>query len=97
VKVELFPLTVGELSEPMPVPPVQGVNGALSWHSVQLTAPFGAPPTELPATVAVSPHGLPTAVVLGGSTVVVNPGVAGVTVKHSAESAVPETLSSEPV
>jgi hypothetical protein len=97
VKVEVFPLNIGELSVPMPVPPVHGVPGVVSGHSVQLTAPLGAPPAELPTTVAVSPQALPTAVPLGGRTVVVNPGVAGVTVKHSAGAAVPEMLSSEPV
>ena len=96
VNVELFPLGVGELSEPMGVPPVHGVAGALSWHSVQLTVPLGAPPAELPATVAVSPQGLPTEVSVGATTVVVNPGVAAVTLRHSAESAVPVTLSLEP-
>ena len=97
VNVESSPLVVGELSEPIAVPPVHGVEGALSSHSVQLTAPLGAPPTELPATVAVSPQGLPTEVSLGVTTVVVKPGVAAVTVRHSAGSAVPEMLSLEPV
>jgi hypothetical protein len=50
----------------------------------------------LPATVAVSPQGLPTDVSVGATTVVVNPGVAGITLKHSAGSAVPLTLSLEP-
>jgi hypothetical protein len=81
----------------MAVPPVHGVAGALSWHNVQLTVPRGAPPAELPATVAVSPQVLPTEVALGATTVVVNPGVAGVTLKHSAGSAVPVRLSAEPV
>ena len=94
--VESFPLGVGELSEPMAVPPVHGVEGALSSHNVQLTVPLGAPPTELPATVAVSPQVLPTEVALGGRIVVVRPGVAAVTLRHSAGSAVPEMLSSEP-
>ena len=79
VNVELFPLGVGELSEPIGVPPVHGVEGALSLHSVQLTVPLGGPPTALPATVAVSPQLLPTAVALGGRIVVVRPGVAAVT------------------
>jgi hypothetical protein len=96
VKVESLPLTVGELLEPMGLPPVQGV-AAVSWHSVQLTVPMGGPPAELPATVAVSPQVLPTAVAPGGSTVVVNPGVAAVTAKHSALEAVPDTLSLDPV
>jgi hypothetical protein len=96
VKVESFPLVVGELSEPMPVPPVQGVEGVVSWHSVQLTVPMGGPPAELPATVAVSPQGLPTAVTLGGMIVVVRVGVAAVTLKHSAGSAVPVMLWLEP-
>jgi hypothetical protein len=80
----------------MEVPPVHDVAGATTRHSVQLTVPVGAPPAELPATVAVSPQGLPTAVLAGGRVVVVKPGVAGVTAKHSALEAVPETLSLEP-
>jgi hypothetical protein len=96
VKVESFPLCVGVLSVPMGVPPLQGVAGAGSWHSAQLTVPPGAPPAEFPTTVAVSPHGLPTALLLGGRMVVVKPGVAAPTLKHSAESAVPEMLSLEP-
>jgi hypothetical protein len=95
VKVESFPLRVGVLLEPMPVPPLQGVARASSWHSLQLTVPVGAPPAEFPATVAVSPQVLPTEVSLGGRMVVVKPGVAALTLKHSAESAVPETLSLE--
>ena len=47
--------------------------------------------------MAVSPQVLPTAVSSGATIVVVNPGVAGVTLKHSAESGVPEMLSLEPV
>ena len=43
VKVESFPLGVDVPVEPMPVPPVHGVAGALSWHSVQLTVPVGRP------------------------------------------------------
>jgi hypothetical protein len=92
----LFPLVVGELSVPMGVPPLQGVPGAVSRHSVQLTVPLGAPPAELPAAVAVSPQVLPTALLLGGRIVVVKPGVAAPTLRHSAESAVPEMLSLEP-
>ena len=96
VKIEWFPLGVDVAVEPMPVPPVHGVAGALSWHSVQLTVPVGGPPAELPTTVAVSPQGLPTAVSLGERIVVMNAGVAAVTVTHSAGSAVPVTLSLEP-
>jgi hypothetical protein len=96
VKVEVSPLCVGVLSVPMGVPPLQGVAGAGSWHSAQLTVPPGAPPGELPTTVAVSPQGLPTALLLGGRMVVVKAGVAALTLRHSAESAVPETLSLEP-
>jgi hypothetical protein len=96
VKVELCPVVVDEVVEPMPVPPVHDVAGATTWHKVQLTVPVGAPPTELPATVAVSPQPLPTAVSLGGRTVVVKPGVAAVTMKHSAGAGVPKTLSLEP-
>ena len=76
VNVELFPLVVEVPVEPMLVPPVQGVEGALSRHSVQLTVPVGGPPVALPATTAVSPQGLPTAVALGGRIVVLKPGVA---------------------
>jgi hypothetical protein len=96
VKAESFPLGMDVLVEPMGVPPLQGVAGADSWHSVQLTVPVGAPPAEFPVTVAVSPQVLPTALLLGGRMVVVKPGVAALTLKHSAESAVPETLSLEP-
>jgi hypothetical protein len=83
VKVESFPLVVGKLSEPMLLPPVQGLRSTISWHSVQLTVPVGGPPAELPAAVAVSPQALPSAVSAGGRIVVVRPGAAGVTVKHS--------------
>jgi hypothetical protein len=96
VNVELFPLGVEVAVEPTLLPPVHGVEGVLSWHNVQLTVPVGGPPTALPATVAVSPQELPTAVALGGRIVVMNPGVAGVTAKHSAGSAVPVRLSLEP-
>jgi hypothetical protein len=97
VKVESSPVVVGELSEPMGVPLEHGEDGAVSWHSVQLTVPEGAPPAALPATVAVSPQVLPTALSLGGTIVVVKLGVAAVTLKHSALEGVPETLSLEPV
>jgi hypothetical protein len=97
VNVESSPLGVGELSEPIGNPPVQGVDGALAWHSVQLTVPVGAPPAELPATVTVSPQVLPTALLLGATIVVVKPGVAAPTLKHSALEAVPAMLSLEPV
>jgi hypothetical protein len=97
VNVESFPLGVGELSEPMTVPPVHGAKGALSWHNVQLTVPVGGPPTELPTAVAVSAQVLPTEVSVGARIVVVNPGVAGVTLRHSAGSGVPVRLSLEPV
>jgi hypothetical protein len=96
VNVELFPLVVIVPVEPTLVPPVHGVDGAVSWHKVQVTVPVGGPPAELPATVAVSPQGLPTEVSVGATTVVVRPGVAGVTLRHSAGSAVPKTLSLEP-
>jgi hypothetical protein len=94
--VESFPLGVDVAVESMSIPPVHGVEGALSWHNVQLTVPAGAPPAELPATVAVSPQALPTEVSVGATSVVVNPAAAGVTLKHSAGSAVPVTLSLEP-
>jgi hypothetical protein len=93
VNVESLPLEVGVPVEPTLVPPVHDVAGAATWHSVQLTVPVGGPPAELPATVAVSPHVLPTVVALGGSNVVVNPGVAAVTARHSAGSFVPVRLS----
>jgi hypothetical protein len=83
VKVELFPDVVDVLVEPIEVPPVQGVRSKVSWHSVQVTVPVGGPPVALPATVAVSPQVLPIAPMAGGRIVVVKPGVAGVTVKHS--------------
>jgi hypothetical protein len=97
VKVESFPLVVGELSEPMVGPPVHGVDGTDSWHSVQLTVPVGCPPNELPATVAVSPQVLPTAVSVGSTIVVVKPGVAALTLKHSVLETVPPMLSLEPM
>jgi hypothetical protein len=97
VNVASSPLVVELVLEPRALPPVHGVKGALSWHNVQLTVPVGGPPTELPATVAVSFQGLPTEVSDGGRIVVVNPGVAAVTAKHSAGSAVPVTLSLEPL
>jgi hypothetical protein len=97
MKIESFPVVPGRLSEPMMGPPVHGVDGALSSHSVQLTVPVGGPPTEFPATVAVSPQVLPTALSLGATIDVVKVGVAAVTLKHSALEGVPETLSLEPV
>jgi hypothetical protein len=96
VKVESFPLAVDVVVEPTELPPVHDVAGAATWHSVQLTMPVGGPPAELPATVAVSPQVLPTEVSPGGRTVVVKPGVAAVTVKHSVGSDVPVRLSLEP-
>jgi hypothetical protein len=96
VKVELAPLVVDEVVEPMSVPPVHVVAGATAWHRVQLTRPVGGPPTELPATVAVSPQVLPTVVAAGGRTVVVKLGVATVRLKHSAVETVPDVLSLEP-
>ena len=97
VKVESLPLVVGAIVEPMAVPPVQVVAGAIAWQSVQLTVPPGGPPTELPTTVAVSPQMLPTAVSSGATIVVVRPGVAALTATHWRELGVPEMLSLEPV
>jgi hypothetical protein len=100
VKVELFPLVVAVVVEPMLGPPVHGVTGGIAWHSVQLTVPVGGPPTELPSAVAVSPQGLPTAGSLGGTTAVVSPLVTAMTLKHSAASTVVAggaMLSDEPV
>ena len=97
VKIELFPLGVEAAVEPMAVPPVHEVAGATTWHSVQLTVPVGGPPTALPSAVAVSPQVLPTEVALGGRIVVVSPLVTAMALRHSAESAVPVTLSLEPV
>jgi hypothetical protein len=88
---------VGELFEPMGVPPVQGVEGALSLHSVQLIVPVGGPPTALPESVAVSPQVLPTVVTLGGRIAVVRMLVAALTLKHSTLSGVPAMLSLEAV
>jgi hypothetical protein len=85
-KVELSPVIDGVLDEPAeppPAVPVHGVPGVLSLHQLQLTVPDGGPPVELPDTVAESVHELPTDVSVGGLIVVVKPGVAGVTVKHS--------------
>jgi hypothetical protein len=97
VKIELSPLVVDVEVEPMVLPSVHGVDGALSWHSVQLIVPVGGPPAELPIAVAVSPQVLATAVSAGGWIVVMRPLVAAVTTKHSALEAVPATLSLEPV
>jgi hypothetical protein len=96
VKVESIPLVVDVEVEPMEVPPLHDVAGATTSHKVQLTVPVGAPPDELPATVAVSLQGLPTEVSLGAKTAVVKPGAAAVTAKHSAGEAVPVRLSLEP-
>jgi hypothetical protein len=60
-----------------------------------VTVPTGGPPAELPVTVAVSPQVLPTAVALGDTSVVVKPGAAAVTLKHSAALGIPEMLSLE--
>jgi hypothetical protein len=81
----------------MGLPPVHGVAGTVSWQSVQLTVPVGGPGGEVPSAVAVSPQVLPTAVSVGGRILVVSPLVAATAVKHSAELAVPVTLSLEPV
>jgi hypothetical protein len=97
VKVELSPVVVAVVVESMLGPPVQGVGGADSWHSVHATVPVGAPPAELPITVAVSPQALPTEMSAGGRIVVVKPGVAAVTVKHSWLEGAPVVLSLEPV
>jgi hypothetical protein len=97
VKIESNPLVVVVEVESMGVPPVHGVDGALSWQSVQLTVPMGGPPTEFPIAVAVSPQVLPTAVLPGGRIVVNIPPVTAMALKHSAGSAVPVTLSLEPV
>ena len=100
VKIELFPLGVDVLVEPTVLPPVHGVEGALAWHSVQVTVPVGSPPTELPSAVAVSPQELPTEVSLGGTTCVVSPLVTAMTLKHSVVSTVlagGAMLSDEPV
>ena len=97
VKIESFPLGVEVPVEPMLVPPVHEVSGAVTWHSVQLTVPVGGPPTALPSAVAVSPQVLPTAVALGGRIVVVSPLETAMALTHSAGSAVPEMLSLEPV
>jgi hypothetical protein len=96
VNVESSPLVVEVPVEPALVPPVHDVAGEATLHKVQLTAPVGGPPAELPATVAVSPQGFVAEVPVGAMIVVVNPGVAGVTVRHSAGSLVPKTLSLEP-
>ena len=100
VKIESFPLGVDVPVEPTVLPPVQGVEGAVTWQSVQLTVPVGGPPTELPSAVAVSPQGLPTAISAGGRIVVVKPGAAAPTLKHSSVSTVVAggvMLSDEPV
>jgi hypothetical protein len=97
VKVESSPVVVDEVVEPIGDPSVHEVDGALAWHSVQLTVPVGAPPAELPATVAVSPQVLPTVMSVGGTIVVEKPGVAAVTLKHSTLAGVPEMLSLEPM
>jgi hypothetical protein len=85
-KIELSPLTLGLLKVPAvppPLVPVHGVLGETSSHQVKVTEPVGAPPVELPVTVAESVHVLPTEFDEGGVTEVVKPAVAAVTVKHS--------------
>ena len=77
VKIELSPLVVDVVVEPMGVPPVHAVERVTAWHKVQLTVPVGGPPTELPSTVAVSPQVLPRAVLVGAMTVEVKPGSTG--------------------
>jgi hypothetical protein len=82
----LSPLTLGVLKVPaVPPPPVpmHGVLGETSSHQVKATEPLGAPPVELPVTVAESVHVLPTGSEEGGVTEVVKPGVTAATVKHS--------------
>jgi hypothetical protein len=81
------------------VPLVQGVPGVTSLQSFHETLPEGTPPVALPVTVAVSPHLLPALSLCGATIVVANPGVAGVTVKHSSDLAVPVagTLSDDPL
>jgi len=84
VKVEVSPLVVGVETVPTVLPPEQAVPGEFSWHSVKVTVPVGAPPVELPVTVAESFHELPTAVEDGDVRLVVNAvGMIAVTVKHS--------------
>jgi hypothetical protein len=83
VKVELSPLAVDAVVESTVVPPVHVVAGGVTWQRSHATEPVGGPPVELPVIVAVSPQELPSAVPVGGTTVVVKPGTAGVTVKHS--------------
>jgi hypothetical protein len=85
-KVELSPLTLGVLEVPAvppPLVPVHEVFGETTSHQVKATEPLGAPPVELPVTVAESVHVLPTEFDEGGVTEVVKPGLAGVTLKHS--------------
>ena len=66
---------------PPPPVPMHGVLGETSSHQVKATEPLGAPPVELPVTVAESVHVLPTEFELGGVTEVVKPGVATATLR----------------
>src|SRR5580658_3015379 len=95
--VELSPVpgvrvTLGEMVPPPPVP-VHVVGALVSLHQVKVTEPVGAPPVELPVTVAESLHELPTEVLPGALMVVETVGVAGFTVTHSLVSTVPVMLS----
>ena len=77
-------IEVGEVSDPTAVPPVQGVPTVVSLQAEKLTVPVGAVPTT-PVTVAESDDEAPRTMPLGLDGVVVNPGGALVTVKHSRE------------
>ena len=76
----MFPLEDdGLLNVPTSEPPVLHVedeDGDVdAWQTKKLTDPAGAAPPVLPVTVAESPHALPTAVLLGGKSVVAMVGV----------------------
>jgi hypothetical protein len=73
----------GDVKDPTAVPPVHGVPTVVSLQIKKLTVPVGAV-LLTPVTVAESDVDPPRAKPLGLEGVVVNPGVAGVTVKHSA-------------
>ena len=88
------------MTVPTSVPPVVHVEldegEADALQTEKLTDPAGAPPVELPVTVAESLQALPTVVLSGVTSVVAMVGVAGPTVKHSSDTTSPFTLSLEP-
>jgi hypothetical protein len=75
---------VGEVNDPTAVPPVQGVPTVVSLQAEKVTVPVGALPVT-PVRVAESDVDDPRTIPFGAAGVVMKPGVALVTVKHSRE------------